>query len=236
MFLNFFRLPGLYGGKYSSFLFLLERMFKLFDTRQTNTVNQDSFLKNLAILCRGTKEQRNKFLFKLHDLADEGSIPEENMYTLFRNLPSLLLVVIWRRAFGTKLPGEVEGSDLLQLDKVSKEYDDGYVRALVHNIFEKVDEDKNGKLNEKEFVRFLDFLPELRNFIESFLPYEPDNLTSQEASTYAALPFGIRRVYIYLYIFKLVWFKNTTKDRICYREYNIMDITMFKVSSHNGLL
>lgn len=112
-------------------------MFKLFDIKQKGSVGLDSFLRNLGILCRGTIDERNNFLFKLHDLSDEGKIPKENMYTLFRSLPPTLLIVMWRRIFGTKLPDEVGVEN--KNDDISKEYDDNYITTLVDDAYEKVD-------------------------------------------------------------------------------------------------
>lgn len=46
-----------------------ERLFRVFDRKGTGTIDFEEFLVGIAIGCRGTMEEKSKFLFTLHDLT-----------------------------------------------------------------------------------------------------------------------------------------------------------------------
>ncbi len=45
-----------------------ERLFYLFDTKETGVVDFEEFLQGMATCCRGTPQERANFLFTLYDL------------------------------------------------------------------------------------------------------------------------------------------------------------------------
>jgi Ca2+-binding EF-hand superfamily protein len=58
-FLKVFPLPGLLG----------ERLFDVFDTSKRGVIDFDGFICGLAVCCRGSYEEKVRFLFKMWDLS-----------------------------------------------------------------------------------------------------------------------------------------------------------------------
>lgn len=84
-FLKLFPLPGLLGGACnapiisyllgvsvtlspSSHFRTTERLFHLFDRKETGVVDYEEFLQGMATCTRGSTEERVEFLFSLYDL------------------------------------------------------------------------------------------------------------------------------------------------------------------------
>ncbi|KAA0159812.1 hypothetical protein FNF28_05666 [Cafeteria roenbergensis] len=80
-FLKAFPWPGLLG----------ERLFDMFDTKKTGAVDYEEFIVGLARVCRGSVDDRMRFIFEVHDLSGDGSVSRAELRTLLHHLPRPVL-------------------------------------------------------------------------------------------------------------------------------------------------
>lgn len=76
-FLEFVQLPGLHG----------EQLFKAFDTKQTGVIDLEEFVTGLALICRGTREEKIRFMFEMYDLLGDGSVSKAELRALVNQVP-----------------------------------------------------------------------------------------------------------------------------------------------------
>ena len=72
-FLKYFPLPGMMG----------ERLFKVFDRDDSGGIDFQEFLTGMALIYRGTIEEKKKFLFEMYDLDGDGVVTREELYSYF---------------------------------------------------------------------------------------------------------------------------------------------------------
>ena len=82
-FLHFFPLPGSLG----------ERLFMMFDRKNTGVIDYDEFMCGLAISCRGSWEEKVQFVFNIYDLAGDGSVSRAELTTMLNHVPRAALVM-----------------------------------------------------------------------------------------------------------------------------------------------
>eukprot|EP00743_Colponemidia_sp_Colp-15_P004051 GILK01004370.1.p1 GENE.GILK01004370.1~~GILK01004370.1.p1 ORF type:complete len:931 (+),score=151.79 GILK01004370.1:61-2793(+) len=76
-FLKYFPLPGLWG----------ERLFEKFNLKGNAYIDFEEFLTGLAICCRGTSDEKMRFLFDMYDLTQDGYVAKNEMICMLHNLP-----------------------------------------------------------------------------------------------------------------------------------------------------
>ncbi len=76
-FLKYFPIPGLIG----------ERLFVIFDKKNEGFLDYEEFLSSLAVLCRGSWEEKVKFVFKLYDVDGSNSIGRSELLVLLNHVP-----------------------------------------------------------------------------------------------------------------------------------------------------
>lgn len=82
-FLKYFPLPGVLG----------ERLFDLFDTDKSQTIDFHEFFLGLSVIYNGTPEDRKKFLFDMYDLDGNGFITRAELSALLAHVPAALKVL-----------------------------------------------------------------------------------------------------------------------------------------------
>ncbi|NXU19962.1 EFCB1 protein, partial [Pardalotus punctatus] len=68
---------------------VLDRVFSTFDTHNKGRISVVEWVEGLAVLLRGTLEEKMKYCFKVYDLNGDGYISREEMFQMLKN--SLLI-------------------------------------------------------------------------------------------------------------------------------------------------
>jgi Ca2+-binding EF-hand superfamily protein len=71
---------------------LAERLFDVFDYRQSGALCKEDFMCGMAVLAHGTPEERIKFLFQVYDMDKEGCIRKENLKALAKCLKDAVVL------------------------------------------------------------------------------------------------------------------------------------------------
>ncbi|RKP19097.1 EF-hand [Rozella allomycis CSF55] len=102
---------------------LMDRVFRAFDSDLDNYIGFDEFIKGMSIFLKGRLEERMKFCFRVYDLNSDRYISKEEMFQMLQNC----------------------------LIKSSEEDEDG-VKDLVDIVMKKMDEDRDGRISEADYV------------------------------------------------------------------------------------
>jgi len=98
-FLQYFPLPGIMG----------ERLYAVFDRDHSGGVDFQEFLTGMALIYRGTGEEKNKFLFEMYDLDGDGVVTREDLRTMLSHIPAafkILETVMGNGPIGSQSGGE----------------------------------------------------------------------------------------------------------------------------------
>ncbi|NXK59927.1 EFCB1 protein, partial [Sylvietta virens] len=68
---------------------VLDRVFSIFDRENTGCISVVEWVEGLAVLLRGTLEEKMKYCFAIYDLNGDGYISKEEMFQMLKN--SLLI-------------------------------------------------------------------------------------------------------------------------------------------------
>ncbi|NXT08398.1 EFCB1 protein, partial [Prunella fulvescens] len=68
---------------------VLDRVFSIFDKDNTGRITVEEWVEGLAVLLRGTLEEKMKYCFTIYDLNGDGYISKEEMFQMLKN--SLLI-------------------------------------------------------------------------------------------------------------------------------------------------
>ncbi|KNE63470.1 hypothetical protein AMAG_08596 [Allomyces macrogynus ATCC 38327] len=102
---------------------LMDRIFRCFDVDADNYISFDEFAKGMSIFLKGKFDARMKFCFRIYDLNGDRYISKEEMFQLLKNC----------------------------LVKGAEEDEDG-VKDLVDLVLKKLDEDRDGRVSEADYL------------------------------------------------------------------------------------
>ncbi|XP_009084197.3 calaxin [Serinus canaria] len=123
---------------------VLDRVFSTFDKDNTGCITVEEWVEGLAVLLRGTLEEKMKYCFAIYDLNGDGYISKEEMFQMLKH--SLLI------------------------QPADEEPDEG-VKDLVEIALKKMDYDHDGKLS---FTDFEKAVRDENLLLEAFGPCLPD--------------------------------------------------------------
>ncbi|NWX25342.1 EFCB1 protein, partial [Notiomystis cincta] len=123
---------------------VLDRVFSTFNRENTGCITVVEWVEGLAVLLRGTLEEKMKYCFDVYDLNGDGYISREEMFQMLKN--SLLI------------------------QPADEEPDEG-IKDLVEIALKKMDYDHDGKLS---FADFEQAVREENLLLEAFGPCLPD--------------------------------------------------------------
>ncbi|XP_063268432.1 calaxin isoform X2 [Prinia subflava] len=123
---------------------VLDRVFSIFDKSNNGYITVVDWVEGLAVLLRGTLEEKMKYCFAVYDLNGDGYISREEMFQMLKN--SLLI------------------------QPADEEPDEG-VKDLVEIALKKMDYDRDGKLS---FADFEQAVRDEKLLLEAFGPCLPD--------------------------------------------------------------
>ncbi|XP_037984230.1 EF-hand calcium-binding domain-containing protein 1 isoform X2 [Motacilla alba alba] len=119
-------------------------VFSTFDKDNTGCITVEEWVEGLAVLLRGTLEEKMKYCFAIYDLNGDGYISKEEMFQMLKH--SLLI------------------------QPADEEPDEG-VKDLVEIALKKMDYDHDGKLS---FTDFEKAVRDENLLLEAFGPCLPD--------------------------------------------------------------
>ncbi|XP_039561422.1 EF-hand calcium-binding domain-containing protein 1 isoform X2 [Passer montanus] len=158
-------LRALLGGNSSSGLEVPGRhsdtvVFSTFDKDNTGSITVEEWVEGLAVLLRGTLEEKMKYCFAVYDLNGDGYISKEEMFQMLKQ--SLLI------------------------QPADEEPDEG-VKDLVEIALKKMDYDHDGKLS---FTDFEKAVTDENLLLEAFGPCLPDikSIMSFEQKIFREIP------------------------------------------------
>ncbi|NXU43790.1 EFCB1 protein, partial [Drymodes brunneopygia] len=123
---------------------VLDRVFSTFDKGNNGFITVVEWVEGLAVLLRGTLEEKMKYCFAVYDLNGDGYISREEMFQMLKN--SLLI------------------------QSADEEPDEG-IKDLVEIALKKMDYDHDGKLSFEDFETAV---REENLLLEAFGPCLPD--------------------------------------------------------------
>ncbi|DAZ97558.1 TPA: hypothetical protein N0F65_005530 [Lagenidium giganteum] len=162
-FLKCFPMPGLLG----------ERLFEVIDKDGSGLIKFNEFVHGLAILFRGTHEEKLRFIFDLYDLSESGSISRRELVTMLNQFPQSALDVI-----------QSKEDPATPLSSPRKQITMDDIEALVDRAFP--DASSNRRLTFDQFCEWCESTPGIMNLLMSILPSEdlsPSSVTPVDTST-----------------------------------------------------
>ncbi|KAH3762586.1 hypothetical protein Pelo_5547 [Pelomyxa schiedti] len=136
---------------------LAECFFLAFDLNHDGFVDFLELATGMSILCKGNKEEKISFLFKLFDRDGDGTISLEEV----REAIQLSLAACEKLL-------SVHNLSFHDLNFVSQVDDSDYINTSLEQSFRALDADHDGKLNAREFSRFVRDNTEIAQFLEYF--------------------------------------------------------------------
>eukprot|EP01135_Chromosphaera_perkinsii_P004970 Nk52_evm14s307 gene=Nk52_evmTU14s307 len=107
---------------------LMDRVFRFCDKDNDNTLSFTEWVEGLAIILRGSKEEKLKFCFNVYDLNGDGYISKEEMFQMLQQQGCLV--------------------------KHSNEEDpDEAIKDLVDIVLKKMDHDRDGRLSFEDYKK-----------------------------------------------------------------------------------
>ncbi|OWZ23285.1 Protein kinase [Phytophthora megakarya] len=116
-FLKCFPMRGLLG----------ERLFEVIDKDGSGSIHYNEFVYGLAILFRGSRKEKLKFVFDLYDLSETGSISRHELLTMLHQFPESALELVKPK------PGQDEANNSPEMPTPGKIMDE--IEALVDLAF-----------------------------------------------------------------------------------------------------
>jgi len=109
-----------------------DRLFDIFDKDKNGRIDHDEFLSTIETIILGSKKDKIKFAFNLHDLDDSGFIDKKELKILI----------------------------IQSFTQNNLDFDDFQLSILVDEIFFKADKDKNDKIDFNEFLTIAKEFPD----------------------------------------------------------------------------
>ncbi|XP_008482817.1 Kv channel-interacting protein 1-like [Diaphorina citri] len=103
-------------------------VFNTLDHNKTGFLNFEDFVKGLSILCRGSEEEKLRWIFCLYDINGDGVISKDDLYNIVSSVYELMGTYAYRA------------------------FDSGMVAQRVEYLFQKMDRNKNGQVTLEEFL------------------------------------------------------------------------------------
>ncbi|XP_078662356.1 neurocalcin homolog [Branchiostoma floridae x Branchiostoma belcheri] len=114
---------------------LATQIFRTFDRDGSGSVDFREFLCGMSALLRGTTAQRLRWAFNMYDLDRNGSLSREELLNVLKLMYELQLT----RRFDPDDPDEIRRAE-------------SHLEMMTEQIFQALDEDRDGQLQMREFV------------------------------------------------------------------------------------
>ena len=206
-FLQYFPLTGLLG----------ERLFANFDKKGNGFIDFDEFIGGLAVCCRGSTEEKIKFMFQMFDVSHNSTVSKQELSTLLNHVPKQVLHGAYGSPFvaysmtrsnsmslSSNLAGSDNGHDSEreyhpEQNAPDSDYDDVDMYTnhdLVEKCFDECDLNHEGRLHFEEFKMWVERTPGILEYLESILPFSGPKDNHRHHSAKETLPMvsSLRRI------------------------------------------
>ena len=145
---------------------VLKNLFEAFDVSQSGTINFPEFTMGLSMCSCGSPQDKLALAFQIYDVDNCGSIAKEEMVEVLSSIHAKAgdcsgVAGKAESREESKAESKAGGKDCLPR-RASKVQD---ARTLVQVIFDKADEDRNGRLTYDEFLQAALKHPELVSMV-----------------------------------------------------------------------
>ncbi|KAF1315769.1 Camk/camk1 protein kinase, partial [Globisporangium splendens] len=123
-----------------------KRLFEVIDKGRSDSIGYNEFLHGIAILFRGSRKEKLKFIFDLYDLSRSGSISHHELITMLHQFPESALELIKSKDEPAHLDGQSRNNA----------HDD--IEALVNLAFP-TPESANSRLTFEQFCEWCETTP-----------------------------------------------------------------------------
>ncbi|KAL4093363.1 hypothetical protein PRIC1_010797 [Phytophthora ramorum] len=168
-FLKCFPMRGLLG----------ERLFEVIDKDGSGSIHYNEFVYGLAILFRGSRKEKLKFVFDLYDLSETGSISRHELLTMLHQFPESALDLIKPN---TQHEETNNWSETSTPGKIMEE-----IEALVDLAFP-LPCPPSTRLSFEQFCLWCENTPGVTNFLMSVLPVEDQPVANSSLSPAPVAP------------------------------------------------
>lgn len=138
----------------------VDRLFEIFDVNGDAKVDMKEFITGLAMLCKGSNEEKIELTFQAYDLDNSGFITKDEMVEMFRSTYEAALNCL-RVSHGSK----GLDSEFLQ-DFVAKFK--SMITAWITSMWDTWDANKDGKLSLEEFRQYVSSEPYVAATLNGF--------------------------------------------------------------------
>lgn len=118
-------------------------VFNTLDHNKLGYLNFEDFVKGLSVLCRGTMEEKLRWIFCLYDINSDGVITRDDLYNIVSAVYELMGCY------------------------TTSAFDNGLVAKRVESLFQKMDRNKNGQISLDEFLCSCSKDKDIQNSIQS---------------------------------------------------------------------
>eukprot|EP00127_Corallochytrium_limacisporum_P003036 Clim_evm83s144 gene=Clim_evmTU83s144 len=158
-FLQYMHLPGMLG----------ERLFAVFDTKKDGVIHMTEFIAGLAVITKGSSEEKIEFIYEMFNLAGDEGVSKEELSTALNSVAqstwSVMGVVRGKRRGSQNLldiddDHDASPENLREAQRIRE-----HVDSLVDHAFESCDLNNSGKLEPEQFKMFLRQNPNIIDLI-----------------------------------------------------------------------
>ncbi|KAG1707959.1 hypothetical protein DVH05_024611 [Phytophthora capsici] len=168
-FLKCFPMRGLLG----------ERLFEVIDKDGSGSIHYNEFVYGLAILFRGSRKEKLKFIFDLYDLSEAGSISRHELMTMLHQFPESALELIKPKS------EHDEANNCPEMPTPGKVMEE--IEALVDLAFPSPSQPST-RLSFEQFCHWCENTPGVTNFLMSVLPVEDQAFRDGNLSLHSNSP------------------------------------------------
>jgi len=118
-------------------------LFSMIDRNHKGTFTFDDYILTLSVLCRGTIEEKLRWIFRFYDIAGEGQLSRENFGEVIKSLYELI---------GPSVQPRVQ---------------EGEIQRHIDEIFERIDPLQVDQINVEDFIEYCKTRPLLIESIQS---------------------------------------------------------------------
>ncbi|EEY54382.1 protein kinase, putative [Phytophthora infestans T30-4] len=151
-FLKCFPMRGLLG----------ERLFEVIDKDGSGSIHYNEFVYGLAILFRGSRKEKLKFIFDLYDLSEAGSISRHELRTMLHQFPESALELIKPKTEHEETNNPDVSTPVKMMEEVEALADLAFPSSSVPGT----------RLSFEQFCQWCENTPGVTNFLMSVLPVE----------------------------------------------------------------
>jgi len=148
-----------------------ERLFELLDTSGDGLLDLQEFVIGLALICKGTPEEKVKLSFKAYDLDGNGFISRDELICMFKRawLSGFIALCTYKSNTNIYILPSNHENELIEVSRQDLEqYSSEMAKVFADLAFEQLDTNNDGKLSLEEFKDFALANPKITASLNGF--------------------------------------------------------------------